>query len=114
MKIQTLLFALTGLMSIFTQASAYELTINNQAVVFTFINKTCNGGTIKNPPDTLIIGQTDLEVQNDALQGCMLRYDDGRGSILGIWIHQGQVDCSNQGGIFSYNCSFRNNILKIN
>lgn len=103
-----------GLMSICATATAYEITIDNQAVVFNYMNETCNGGLIKSPPDPLLLGQTPLQVQSDAQQGCMLRYDDGRGSILGIWIHQHQVDCSNQGGIFSYDCTFRNNTLTIN
>lgn len=97
----------------FAQTTVYQLTIDNQAVIFTFINKTCNGGSIDKPPSVLPVGKSSFEVQNDAQQGCMLRYDDGRGNILGIWIHQQQVDCSNQGGIFSYNCTFRNNELTI-
>lgn len=113
MKTPSLLCALIGLIVVSTQATAYEITIDNKAVVFDFINITCNGGTIKHPPDELPLDQTNFEVQSDAQRGCMLRYDDGRGSILGIQIHQGQADCSNQGGILSYDCTYRNHTLTI-
>jgi hypothetical protein len=105
------LLFLAGFLSLATTPTmAYEITVNNQAVVFNFINITCNGGKINDPPRQIPTDQSiSFSVQSDAQLGCMLRYRDNKDSILGIWIHQHQVDCSNEGSIFSYDCKFQQN-----
>lgn len=92
----------------YAQAKAYQLTVDNQAVIFTFINKTCNGGRIDLPPQSMPLSPPKIyfEIQSDAQQGCMLRYEDNKYNLLGIWIHQGQVECNNQGGFYAYHCTF--------
>ncbi len=108
---------LLGLTTIaFAKEREYSITVNNKTpATFLLTTKTCNGGIIVDPPRKIPPAPETItfSVQSDAGVGCILRYDDQKGSILGIQIHNHQVTCNNQGGLFSYDCIFRNDILII-
>ncbi len=115
-KISLALIALSAITGVFAQEREYDITVSNQTpVTFLLLSKTCNGGIIVSPPNKIPPAPEIIKfsVQSDAGVGCVLRYNDQKGSILGIWIHDHQVTCSDEGGIHSYDCSFRNDLLTI-
>ncbi len=90
------------------QAEPYVLTVDNQAANFVLVKEICNGGKIKNPPPTLPISQLAyIDVISDASLGCVLNYaESNKNNSLGIWIHEGKVECNNEGTIGAYQCNF--------
>lgn len=101
--------------NIYAEKNLYTIDVDNKTTVtFLRINQTCNGGVIIDPvrippePETV-----SFLVEKDANIGCVSRYSNQKGVILGIWIRNHEVTCNNEGGFLSYYCTFVNNILTI-
>ncbi len=102
--------------TVYAEKNSYTIDVDNDTTVtFLRLNQTCKGGVVVVDPLKIPPGQkaASFLVEKDANVGCVSRYNDQKGVILGIWIRNHEVTCSNEGGFLSYHCKFVGNLLTI-